>query len=151
VNLLKLTLRALLAVLLLAPMGGLNSARPNQKNRSSRNPSRAVLPHPNNLLFNDSSSLCSNRPGAFARRETSYGCSQTMKRLLLASLLLAPVTSWHATAAPRPNIILLLADDMRWDAMSCVAIRFSRRRTWIGLRPAAPGSTTPLSRRRFAA
>jgi hypothetical protein len=31
-----------------------------------------------------------------------------MKRLLLASLLIGPFTVWHATAAAKPNIFLLL-------------------------------------------
>jgi arylsulfatase A-like enzyme len=47
-----------------------------------------------------------------------------MKRFLLASLLFALSTAWPTTGASRPNIVVLLADDMRWDAMSCVGHPF---------------------------
>ncbi|MCX6895025.1 MAG: sulfatase-like hydrolase/transferase, partial [Verrucomicrobia bacterium] len=44
-----------------------------------------------------------------------------MKTKLIWSILLIPLLALHAAppAPPRPNIIFLLADDMRWDAMSC--------------------------------
>jgi len=33
---------------------------------------------------------------------------------LLTTLLLAPLAALHAAAAPKPNIVLILADDLGW-------------------------------------
>lgn len=49
-----------------------------------------------------------------------------MKRLLVLLLLLAfanSATAQDKSADSRPNIVLLLADDMRWDAMGCAGNR----------------------------
>jgi len=45
--------------------------------------------------------------------------TQTMKTLGSLAMLLLVGTAFCAAAAPRPNVLFILCDDLRWNAMSC--------------------------------
>lgn len=60
--------------------------------------------------------------GAMRRRLKLAAMRFTFSRLrsLLTLVLLAPVLPVLGASAPRPNVVVIVTDDQRWDAMSCV-------------------------------
>src|SRR6478735_1664458 len=61
-----------------------------------------------------------SEPGAVHPHRTTENCA-IMPQLVLACVLalLALVQSLSAAEATRPNIVFILADDLRWDSLGC--------------------------------